>query len=805
MNFNSKINCAHCGNACKGNITDGMYGFCCEGCKQVFIILNQSGNCDTEQMKLLDGIMPTGRFVSDQWTFLDDVEISEKLIFFSDHKHSYLQLSLPQIHCSSCIWMLEHLNRINKHIITSKVDFEKKEIMLVYEKNEIKLSQIASLLDYIGYKPSIHFSDTTSKTRIQIPKREVLRIGVAGFCFSNIMMLSFPDYLASNGINEILLKNAFNFISLILSIPVVFYAASPFFIQAWKGIRQGWLNIDSPIAFAILITFSRSVYEIISHTGTGYLDSMSGIVFFMLLGRWFQLKTQHAVSFDRDYKSYFPMSTTILNEKEKKHKTIDQLKKDDIIMIRNQELIPADSVLKKGTAMIDYSFVTGESQPIKIGEGELIYAGGKQTGTSIELQVVRPVSASQLIRLWDNDVFNQPKKIPKSFIHPWSNYFSIALFSIAAFTAIYWQMIDPSKTWKAVTSILIVACPCSLLLSATFTFGNLLRIFRKNNFTLKNAGVIEQLGKADTMVFDKTGTLTSQGLSEIAFIGKVLTHNELVLVKTISAQSNHPLSIAINNWPNSSEVSEIDLIEQYREYTGKGFEGVVNGSLIKMGNASFIDCPKDLFIHNNGQGAEIHLSINNVYKGYFDVQQVYRENIFLTLTNIRNQNKNLYILSGDNNKQEHIIRKNIGKEPILSFNQTPAGKLEFIKRLQEQGKTVIMVGDGLNDSGALRQSDVGIAVSENSNYFTPASDGIISGNHVINLDRFLILAKNGKKIVAMSFALAIAYNVIGLGFATNGSLSPMIAAILMPVSSISIILFVTLMGNLSAKKLNLSI
>lgn len=796
-----KNSCAHCGEACSRKIKNSPNVFCCEGCMQIFYMLNQSVDCDTGSIKLLEGIEPKGRFIKDKWSFLDDPLIAESLISFSDNKHTHINFKLPQIHCSSCIWILEHLNRINKFVASSKVDFEKKEVNIIYEKHSIKLSQIAQLLGYIGYGPSLHFSDKLKRTDPATTKREILRIGVAGFCFSNIMMLSFPDYLAADGIEETVLKNAFNYISLLLAIPVILYAAAPFFIQAWKGIRQKWLNIDSPIAFAILITFSRSIYEILLDKGTGYLDSMSGIVFFMLLGRWFQLKTQNAVSFDRDYKSYFPMSTIVINNNEKKYKTIDKIEKNDIIIIRNQELIPADSILKKGNALIDYSFVTGENEPVEIKKDELIYAGGKQIGTSIELQVIRPVSTSHLTRLWDNDVFHHSKKRQDSFIHPWSNYFSFVLLCIGVITAIFWEINDPSKTWKAVTSILIVACPCSLLLSATFTYGNLMRIFRKNNFTLKNANIIEQLGKADTIVFDKTGTLTTGRKSDIEFRGKTLSHYELILIKTLAAQSNHPLSKALTNWSSWSNIIESNLIEKYHEYPGKGIEATINGSSIKMGHNSFIHLPPDSLSIHDIEGTEIHLSINNIYKGVFSIEQEYREGVFDTLSNIKNQMKELHILSGDNNIQEETIRKKVGNESSLSFNKSPQEKLEYIKSLQEQGKTVIMVGDGLNDSGALQQSDIGIAVSENSTSFTPASDAIVGGNQIINLHRFLRLSKLGKKIVTISFVLSIAYNLIGLGFATKGLLSPMIAAILMPASSISILLLVTFLGNFYAKRL----
>ena len=800
---NKLISCKHCGETCNGKITDGLHPFCCEGCKQVFTILQETNSCSPEQMQQLTGITPKGRFVQDKWNYLDEPEIASKLISFTDKEHTHIQFSLPQIHCSSCIWILEHLSRINKAVVTSHVDFDKKEMMVVINKKEIKLSEVASLLDYIGYPPSISFENNKKKTINTSNKSEILRIGVAGFCFSNIMMLSFPDYLSTVGVDEKMLSTAFNYISLILSIPVVFYAAAPFFSQAWKGLRQKWLNIDSPIALAILITFSRSVYEITNQVGTGYLDSMSGIVFFMLIGRWFQLKTQHAVSFERDYSSYFPLSTLVMVNNEKKYLTIDKIAENDVILVKNHELIPADAVLQKGKAIIDYSFVTGENEPVHVDEGEVIYAGGKQMGTGIELTVVRPVSSSHLTKLWNNDAFHNQKNKEVSFVHPWSNYFSIALFSVAVAAGIYWQINAPEKTWKAITSILIVACPCSLLLSATFTFGNLMRIFGKNSLFLKNANVIERIGEADTIIFDKTGTLTTGQQSTIKYQGKVLSYQEAMMLKSISSQSNHPLSKTLTNWEDWNNINESYPISSYEEIPGKGIEAMIENNVIKMGNAQFVTPHPAINTHEHAEGSVIYISINDVYKGCFMLNQHYRPGVFEAIKQLKNSIKNIHVLSGDNNREEENIRTHIGQEAVLEFEKTPQEKLNYIKNLQQQGKKVIMLGDGLNDAGALQQSDVGIAVTDSSNYFTPACDAIISGDAMGNINKLFKLAKVGKKIVTLSFILSIGYNVIGLSFATKAMLSPLIAAILMPASSISIILLVTLLGNLYARKYGL--
>ncbi len=794
--------CIHCGESCNGKINNGMYSFCCEGCMQVYLLISETDVCDVEQMQKLAGIRPKGRFVQDKWNYLDEPTIARKLVNYQDSKHTHIQFSLPQMHCSSCIWLLEHLGRINGAVVSSKVDFDKKEIVVVYGTDKLKLSELAALLDYIGYPPAVSYKDNEKKETQQSNRNEIIRIGVAGFCFSNIMMLSFPDYLASDGLDEKLLEHVFSYLSLGLAIPVFFYAASPFFIQAWKGLRQKWLNIDSPIAFAILVTFLRSIYEITTDSGTGYLDSMSGIVFFMLVGRWFQLKTQNAVSFERDYKSYFPMSTLVIKDGMRQYKTIDKLDKGDQILVRNQELIPADSILKKGQALIDYSFVTGENEPVPAVQGSLVYAGGKQLGTGIELEVVRTVSTSHLTRLWNNDVFQHNKNKEESFIHPWSYYFSIGLFSVAIIAAIYWQMHDPTKTWKAITSVLIVACPCSLLLSATFTFGNLMRIFGRNDMYLKNANVIEKMGDADVVVFDKTGTLTSSSGSAIQYEGEVLTEEEMLKVKTIALQSNHPLSKILSSWSEWDSLKETDDIHGFKEIPGKGMEANIGGSIIKLGNHGYT-WEESLIEYTKGEsdeGAVIYVSIDGKAKGRFILQQKYREGVFEAIYQIKRSIAAIHVLSGDNSWEEGYLRHRLGNDTILKFGQSPQEKLEHIQSLQKNGHKVIMIGDGLNDAGALQQSNVGISVTDLSNHFTPACDAILSGKQMSKLDGLFNLSKAGKAIVAASFALSIVYNIVGLSFATKALLSPLVAAILMPVSSISIILLVTLLGNLVARR-----
>ena len=348
-----------------------------------------------------------------------------------------------------------------------------------------------------------------------------------------------------------------------MSLPVLFYSASGFFISAYTGLRQRWLNIDAPIALAIVVTFSRSVYEILTQTGAGYLDSMSGIVFFMLVGRWFQDKSYDSFAFDRDYTSFFPLGVTVLQSDQELNKPLSELQKGELALIKCDEMIPADGILISQSAIVDYSFVSGENAPIEIKQGAMLYAGGIQKGRAIHMEVVKPVGQSYITELWNSPLLKSEKNTEKSFVHPWSQYFTIILFAIAITSGLYWSLHDPHKILPAVTAVLIVACPCSLLLTVTFTYGNVLRWLGKQKLYCKNASVIEAIHKIDTIVFDKTGTLTQQEATQLEYEGAALSKSEMLAIKSVTKESLHPLSQMIAQYFSTKVegVVEVNHIE----------------------------------------------------------------------------------------------------------------------------------------------------------------------------------------------------------------------------------------------------
>jgi len=788
-----KVNCYHCGDDCgKKPIEFDRKSFCCNGCKTVYDIFSTNDLSYYYDLQSSAGATPN--VVEGKYDFLKEASIIVKLLEFNEDKLQIANLYIPHIHCSSCIWILENLSKLNPSISSSQVDFPKKTVRIVYNPELLNLRDLVILLARIGYEPYISLDDYDKGAK-KVNRSLIYKLGVAGFAFGNVMFLSFPEYFEVDGFWLDQYKGLFRWLMFAFTLPVVFYAGQDYFISAYKGIRSKILNIDVPIALGILVLFMRSTLEIIFDWGTGFFDSLTGLIFFLLLGKFFQQKTYSFLSFERDYKSYFPIAITRVTDKNKEETVqVYAIKKGDRLLIRNEELIPVDGILINGRAQIDYSFVTGESEPVFKESGDKIYAGGKQLGSAIEMDVLKSVSQSYLTQLWGNTVFStdQSSKF-QTLTDSIGKRFTWAVLTIALVATVFWLYFDSSKTMNVFTAVLIIACPCAIALAAPFTLGNMLRIFGRKKFYLKDTKTIEQLAQIDTAIFDKTGTITTTQKSSATYEGMRLSYEEESLLKNTLRASNHPLSRTLYDLLAAHNIVPLD---EYQEHLGQGLEGKKDDAHIKVGSADFVGNSID----SDPQNTAVHISSNNSYKGRFVFHNHYRKGVSSVFKEMDNT-LSLAILSGDNAGEKSRLEKILPKLTPMYFNQKPKDKLNFINSLQEQGKKVLMVGDGLNDAGALAQSDVGIAISENVNVFSPACDGILDASKFEELHKYIIASKKAMKIIKLSFLLSFLYNVIGLYFAVTGQLEPVIAAILMPLSSISVVGFTTLATGVLGKKL----
>lgn len=800
-NIKEKLSCYHCGDFCEEDlIKHDDKSFCCNGCKTVYQIFSEHDLKQYYDFQSTPGTTPS--FTSNKYNYLNKEEIIQKILDFDDGKYQIISLYIPTIHCSSCIWVLENLNKLNPSVTSSQVNFPKKTVRITYISESLNLKQLVILLSSIGYEPYISLDDYTSGKK-EIDRAIIYKLGVAGFAFGNIMFLSFPEYFEVGEYWLEQYKYVFRWLMFVFSIPVVFYSGWDYFRSAFKGLRAKILNIDVPIALGISVLFIRSASEVILDIGTGFFDSLSGLIFFLLIGKFFQQRTYSFLSFERDYKSYFPIAVTKIHpgsnpdRKEQKEEIIQvyEIKKGDRLLIRNGELIPVDGILINGNGHIDYSFVTGESEAVQKMSGDKLFAGGKQLTGVIEIEAIMSVEQSFLTQLWSNEAFKEDKvQAFQNLTDSISKNFTITVLLIATISTIFWLNYDPSKALNVFTAVLIIACPCAIALSSPFTLGNLLRIFGKQKFYLKNANVIERMAHITTVIFDKTGTITSNISSEIKFFGEKLTKDEETLVYNSIRASNHPLSRRLYDQFPKHRVIKID---EYDEVIGKGLCANLNKRIVKIGSASYINANKEI----ERLQTSVYISIDDVYKGYYTFQNKYREGIESVFSSLNDQVK-ISILSGDNEGERERLFTFLPKDTTLWFNQDPQQKLDHVKKLQNEGEKVLMIGDGLNDAGALAQSNVGIVVSENINVFTPACDGILKASKFAMIPKYFNASKSAIKIIKWSFLFSFLYNITGLYFAVTGQLMPVIAAILMPLSSISIVVFTTLATNIIGRKLS---
>ncbi len=787
--------CIHCGADCgKAPLIYIQQKFCCTGCKQVYQLLNENQLQQYYSFETTPGIRIADPDHQAKYAFLDKEEVRQKLYEFQEGNTVRVTFYIPSIHCISCIWLLEHLGRLNHGIKQSSVNFVRKEVTVSFNSAEISLRSVVELLVSIHYIPDISLKTLEKKEIHSVDRTLMYKIGVAGFIFGNVMMYSLPEYFNGKPLGEFL-GTFLHYISFILALPLVLYSGSDYIISAAKNLRKGIINIDLPIALGILALFFMTGYEVFTSRGPGYSDTLAGFLFFLLIGKWYQSKTYQSLSFDRDYKSYFPVAVTKITDGIPTSSLLEEIAIGDLLLLRSKELIPADAILIDGLALIDYSFVTGESVPVKKQAGDVVYAGGIQTSGAITIRVEREVKQSHLTQLWNQ---NEPKEATHrsltSLIDAISIYFTITIIVIALAGFLSWMFLgDLHKAILVLTSVLIVACPCALAMSLPFTLGTAMRILGAKGMYLKNFRVIEKLTRIDTLVFDKTGTLTKPDENEIRFIGSDLTDWEIRAVKSLVQQSTHPLSQVLDR--HLASVQPL-ITTGFVEMSGKGIFGSIDGIPVKIGSQAFVYDEKE-YIKQMATG--VYISINQIIKGYFKISNQYRSGFNKVIRKLGKQ-FDIYLVSGDNEAEREHLEHYFDKEKIF-FNQQPQQKMEFVASLRAKGRHVMMTGDGLNDSGAFMQSDVAISIADDIYHFSPAGDAIIEASRFYQLTSFIGFARKSLTIVKLSFGISFLYNLIGLTIALTGNLSPVVAAILMPASSVTVVAFSTFATKLLAAKM----
>ena len=794
------VRCFHCGENCpEHSFALAGRDFCCFGCQTVFSLLQENGLEQFYQLQTAPGTRIRATSVSAKWAFLDEPTVAKKLLDYADKTQAKITLHLPAIHCVACVWLLENLFKLHPGIGHSQVNFSRREAAITFAPDKIKLSELVALLASIGYEPALTFGETEPAKPSPWRKKAWLQIGLAGFAFGNIMLMSLPFYFGLDSFNGPWFKLIAGWLGLAFALPVVTFSAADFWRAAWLSLRQRTITLEIPIVLGLVAIYVSSVFEVLAQRGPGYCDSLCGLIFFLLCGRLFQKKTYDRLTFDRDYKGFFPLSVIRKNSNGEASVAISQLAIGDRLILRNGELLPADAKLVSGEACLDYSFVTGESEPVARAAGAHLYAGGRQVGGAIEVETVKPVAQSYLATLWNHEAFRKNSDHDlDSLTNRYSKRFTKLVIGIALAAAVFWVFRDATKVLKAFTSVLIVACPCALALAAPLAHGTAQRILARLKIFLKNALVIERMAEVDTIVLDKTGTLTCADARGVEFLkaeGRMqneetkvggLSAEEISWIGSLARHSTHPHSVRLAKGLSFTVLPVVN----FQETPGGGIEGEIAGHKILLGSRAWLE---KCGVAARGDarpvsGSAVFVAIDGKLRGSFALENSLRPEVAELIAQLGGKFE-LALLSGDNEREAARFQKFFGEGAVLKFNQSPADKLNFVRELQARGRKVMMVGDGLNDAGALKQAEVGVAVVEQIGIFSPASDVILDATELPRLARVLAFARGTARVVRAGFVISAFYNLVGVSIAAAGLLSPIVCAILMPLSSATVVIF----------------
>ncbi len=736
------------------------------------------------------------------YDFLDQGTLYEGLYLHKSPESATVLWHLPAVHCPSCVRLLEDWPRRQGGIDLVRVDFSQKKAQIRFDPRVLRLSELASGLSALGFPPDLSMAANDSADLIAsgppLDRRAWMELGLAGFVFGNTMLFALPEYMGlstRSGISDLLRA-----LTAALSLPLIFYSARSFFQSAWGALRQKQATMDVPIVLGILALAGQSWMDVLGGTGPGYFDSLAGLIFFLLLGRWFQHASYAKLNFERDYKHFFPFSVLRLEEDgQERHVPIAEIKTGQRMRIRQGETVPVDSQVLLGQADLDLAFITGESLTQHASEGSEIPAGARLVLGTLEVKALRNLNQSYLTSLWSG----QNKSLQSPALVRWMDAlgrrFTVYVLLVSSLSYLYWVAVDSSQALWVVTSVLIVACPCALSLAIPFGLGNVLRQMASQGALLKSTDTVVQLTKVTDWVFDKTGTLTESQTLRWSEESPPDPATQTILAEMCS-RSAHPLSrsLAVYWKDQKAESQEVSCsrpqeLDDWVEEAGKGIRARLAGVEYRVGSRVWVKAaggkPTEDLVGVGVEGG-VFWSVQGGATGKVVPHGLYRTGLKEALEELHNRGQRLHLISGDQDRERQELENLFPQGSFLRFGQSPGDKWHYIQELQKKGAVVAMVGDGLNDAGALAQADLGITVAEDALQFTPACDALIPGEALHKLPSHATMAQKGVTAVRRTLLLSFVYNLIGVGIAVQGLLTPIVSAILMPLSSVSVVLAV---------------
>lgn len=708
-------------------------------------------------------------------------------------------LILEGITCAACIWLNErHLARL-PGVLAIEINYATHRARVRWDDTRIRLSDILRAVAAIGY--SAHPFDPGKRDEIQKRERSVMlrRLAIAGLGAMQVMMYAVPAYLAGDGEMSADIRNLLHWASLLLTVPVVFYSAAPFFRNAWRDLQRGGLGMDVPVSLGVGAAFVASVWATFSGSGQVYYDSVAMFVFLLLGGRYLEMvaRSRAGDAAERLVK-LVPATATRLPgfppAMDGEEVGVSALRPGDHVLVKPGETIPADGRIARGSSDVDESLLTGESRPVKREAGAELIGGAVNLSGPLVVRVEKvgdDTVLAAVARLLDRALAEKPRMAQMA--DRAARWFVLGVLLVAAAAAIAWQAIDPSRTLWVAIAVLVVTCPCALSLATPVALTAATSRLTRLGLLVIRGHALETLARATDFVFDKTGTLTRgrMALLETAVLGNASADECRQLAARLEQGSEHPIGKAL--CAAAGPTPGASAVEELRHEPGGGVEGTIHGKRYRLGRPRFAaalarEPVPDAVFHLIERGdTVIALASADGWLAAFAVGDELRPEAAGVIRELRALGKRVHLLSGDAAETARRVASRVGIATVEA-GVSPAGKLAYVRALQQRGAVVAMVGDGVNDAPVLAQAQVSIAMGEGTEVAQASADMVLLAGSLANLTEGLRLSRRAWNVIRENLAWALGYNLVALPLAVLGFVTPWIAAIGMSASSLLVVL-----------------
>ena len=779
--------CFHCGEPVPAN---SQYAFeikgilrpmCCPGCQAVAQTIMECGLASYYEHRTAPGAK--GELVPAELAALAHYDLAEVQQEFVTDTGTLreIQLSVEGLSCAACAWLIErHLNTLPgvRYIVVNSTTHRAR---IKWDPVQLSLSDILKGFARIGYRAYPFQTHQQEALYAREVKSYLYRMGLAGLGSMQVMMCAVALYMDLFISVEEEFMIYFKWISLLLSTPIMIYSAQPFYLGAWRSLRQGQLSMDVSVSLALIGAFVASIWATVFNTGEVYYDSITMFVFFLLLGRFLELRARRKASeSSSNLARLVPIMATLVDEQGDHEVAAKTLKVGDRLRVLAGATLPADGIIIEGQANLNEAMLTGEQLPLCKGSGDAVYAGTINTDAPLLVRVNQPIAQSriaQIMRLQDEALSDKPAIA--ELADTLSRHFILVLLIIAALVWTFWHFHQPEQAFWIALAVLVATCPCALSLATPTALTSATAHLTRTGILLRRGHVLDILTRANRVVMDKTGTLTTGEirLAAIELLGDQDEAHCLAIARALESQSEHPIARAFRT---PGEV--LPAVRDIQPVIGHGIAGIIAEEPYRLGSASWLGISQD----DEVAGLSVYLAGPKGPLARFLLEDSLRPDALALIQAFKAAGLKTTILTGDGSAQADEVARTLGVDELVK-GMTPDGKLAYLKACEARGDISIMVGDGINDAPVLAGAHASFAMAGGTDLAKNSADAILLGDNLSRLLEARDLALRTRKIIKENFAWSIGYNLLVLPLAASGWLPPYLAAAGMSLSSLIVV------------------